>query len=135
MITTDAWKSNYKSQQGNLGLGRAIAYYTSKCIPISIPLNDTQGYDLVVDRGKLEKVQVKTTQYRNKETNNFIVQLGNTGGSSGKSIIRKFDRTKSDILFVVTIEGTLYEIPTNVIKSKRAINLNREYEIFKVGNL
>lgn len=135
MITTDAWKSNYKSWQGNLGLGRAIAYYTSKCIPISIPLNDTQGYDLVVDRGKLEKVQVKTTQYRNKETNNFIVQLGNTGGSSGKSIIRKFDRTKSDILFVVTIEGTLYEIPTNVIKSKRAINLNREYEIFKVGNL
>ena len=49
----DAWNSNYKSHQGNFGLGAAIAYYTSQCIPISIPLNDTQGYDLVIDDGEL----------------------------------------------------------------------------------
>ena len=24
------WESNYKSHQGNVGLGRAIAYYTEK---------------------------------------------------------------------------------------------------------
>ena len=29
------------SHQGNLGLGRAIAYYTAHCIPVLIPLNDT----------------------------------------------------------------------------------------------
>ena len=54
----DAWNSNYKSHQGNLGLGAAIAYYTSQCIPISIPLNDTQGHDLVIDDGTLKRVQV-----------------------------------------------------------------------------
>ena len=26
------WTSNYKSHQGNVGLGRAIAYYTANCI-------------------------------------------------------------------------------------------------------
>ena len=52
----EAWDSNYKSHQGNLGLGIAIAYYTSRCIPISIPLNDTQGYDLIIDNGGLKRV-------------------------------------------------------------------------------
>lgn len=46
----NAWESQYKSHQGNLGLGRAIAYYTAHCIPVLIPLNDTQKYDIVVDK-------------------------------------------------------------------------------------
>lgn len=33
----NAWESDYKSHQGNLGLGRAIAYYTTNCIPV-LPL-------------------------------------------------------------------------------------------------
>lgn len=45
-----------------MGLGRAIAYYTANCIPVLLPLNDTQKYDLVVDKdGKLLRVSVKTT--------------------------------------------------------------------------
>ena len=55
-IIMEARDSNYKSHQGNLGLGIAIAYYTSRCIPISIPLNDTQGYDLIIDNGGLKRV-------------------------------------------------------------------------------
>ena len=37
----NVWDSDYKSHQGNLGLGRAIAYYTANCVPVLIPLNDT----------------------------------------------------------------------------------------------
>lgn len=59
----EAWDSSYKSHQGNLGLGVAIAHYTSKCIPIAIPLNDTQGYDLVIDKDGLKRAQVKTTKF------------------------------------------------------------------------
>lgn len=44
----NAWESDYKSHQGNLGLGRAIAYYTTNCIPVLIPLNDTQKYDIAI---------------------------------------------------------------------------------------
>ena len=42
------WESNYKSHQGNVGLGRAIAYYTEKGYTVMLPLNDTQKYDLVI---------------------------------------------------------------------------------------
>lgn len=126
----EAWESNYKSHQGNLGLGAAIAYYTSKCIPISIPLNDTQGYDLVIDDGTLKRVQIKTTKA--KTQTGYIVQLKNSGGSSGKSVIRSFDNTKSDILFILTKNGDRYEIPTSIIKAKSTITLNDTYNIFKV---
>lgn len=126
----EAWESNYKSHQGNLGLGAAIAYYTSKCIPISIPLNDTQGYDLIIDDGTLKRVQIKTT--KSKSSTGYIVQLKNSGGSSGKSVIRSFDNTKSDILFVLTKSGERYEIPTSIIKARSAITLNDTYDIFKV---
>ena len=126
----EAWESNYKSHQGNLGLGAVIAYYTSKCIPISIPLNDTQGYDLIIDDGTLKRIQIKTT--KSKSSTGYIVQLKNSGGSSGKSVIRSFDNTKSDILFVLTKSEERYEIPTSIIKARSAITLNDTYDIFKV---
>ena len=34
----------------NTGLGIAIAYYTSNGYTVSTPLNDTQDYDLIVDK-------------------------------------------------------------------------------------
>ena len=43
-----------------MGLGKAIDFFTSHNITVAIPLNDTQGYDLVVDiKGELKRVQVK----------------------------------------------------------------------------
>lgn len=128
----DAWESKYKSHQGNLGLGAAIAHYTTKCIPIAIPLNDTQGYDLIIDDGTLKRVQIKTTKFKSP-TGDYMVQLRNTGGSSGKSIVRYFDKSKSDVLFVLTYDGTRYEIPTSVINVKNSLTLNRDFDIFKIG--
>lgn len=61
-----------------------------------------------------------------------MVQLRNTGGSSGKSVIRLFDKSKSDILFVVAIDGSRYEIPTSVINVKNCITLNKDYDVFRV---
>lgn len=37
-------------EKGNTGLGIAIAYYTSNGYTVSISLNDTQDYDLIVDK-------------------------------------------------------------------------------------
>ena len=39
----------YNALQGNLGLGKAIEYFTSQSIPVAIPLNDTQKYDIIAD--------------------------------------------------------------------------------------
>lgn len=120
----DPWSSNYKSHQGNIGLGQAIAFYTSIGIPVMLPLNDTQKYDLVIDKNNtLFRVQVKTTQSMNKNNQYYRVLLKNAGGSSGKSIVRPFDNTSSDILFILTKNGTMYEIPCNVINVKNTLTL------------
>lgn len=129
----NAWESDYKSHQGNLGLGRAIAYYTSVCIPVMLPLNDTQKYDLVVDIDNvLKKVSVKTTQCLNKADKYYIVQLKNSGGSSGVSTIRNFDNSTSDLLFIITKEGTMYQIPTVDVKVVTALTLTEEWDKYIV---
>lgn len=35
-------------EKGNSGLGMAIAYFTTNGFVVSIPLNDTQDYDLKI---------------------------------------------------------------------------------------
>ena len=58
--------NNFK-QQGNIGMAYAIAYYTKLGYVVSIPLTDSQDYDLIIDTGiKLLKVQVKTTDFKTK---------------------------------------------------------------------
>ena len=130
----NAWESDYKSHQGNLGLGRAIAYYTSICIPVMLPLNDTQKYDLVIDKdNSLKRVSIKTTQGLNKSNKYYIVQLKNSGGASGVGKIRNFDNTTSDILFIVTKEGIMYEIPTSEINVVTALTLSEEWDKYIVN--
>ena len=120
----DVWKDTYKSKQGNIGLGQAIAYYTCQGIPVMIPLNDTQKYDLVIDiDNKLYRVSVKTTQYK-ANSGNYVVQLKNCGGGSNGSIIRNFDNKTCDIVFIYTKDKEIYEIPSNCINSKSSITLN-----------
>ena len=128
----NAWSSEYKSHQGNLGLGRAIAYYTSQCTPVLIPLNDTQKYDLVIDRDGLKRVSVKTTQHMAK-SGNYEVLLKNCGGSSGNSKIRHFDNTTCDLVFVVVITGDMYEIPASEISVKGVLTLSSQWDKYKVS--
>lgn len=128
------WESDYKSLQGNIGLGMAIAYYTSNCFRVLLPLNDTQKYDLVFDDGnKLNKVSVKTTRRKNKNKKFFEVQLKNTGGSSGVSKIRNFNKNDCDFVFVFTVDGTMYQIPSDTIISHTSLVLTEKYEKYIVN--
>lgn len=93
----------YNSIQGNMGLGKAIEYFTSRNISVSIPLNDTQKYDLIADiDGKLCKISVKTSRYTENEGKSYSVQLRNTGGSSGKISYRMFENDSCDYIFIYT---------------------------------
>ena len=116
----------YQSLQGNIGLGKAISYFTSQSIPVSIPLNDTQKYDLIIDvDGILSRVSVKTSRY---------VLLKNCGGSSGKSKSRPFDNKSCDYVFVLTGDDKMYLIPSNKINAKSAISIGNKYTEFEVKN-
>lgn len=117
----------YKALQGNLGLGKAIEYFTSNSIPIAIPLNDTQKYDLIADfNGKLQKISIKTSK-ATKNGTSFEVQLRNTGGSSGISKVRPFDNNSCDYVFIYTADEKLYLIPAQSINSINSIVVGNKW--------
>ena len=126
--------NTYLSLQGNMGLSKAIDYFTSHQIPISIPMNDTQKYDLVADfDGSLNRISVKTS--RAKATyGGYTVGLRNTGGSSGVCKVRPFDKTTVDYIFVLTGDDRIFLIPTFVIEATNSIVVGgkkyNEYEVF-----
>lgn len=113
--------------QGNLGLGKAIEYFTSHSIPVAIPLNDTQKYDLIADfNGKLQRISVKTSR-ATENGKSFSVQLRNTGGSSGNNKIRPFDNESCDCLFIYTINEEYYLIPSKEVTAINSINVGPKY--------
>lgn len=123
----------YQSIQGNLGLAKAINYFVSHSIPVSIPLNDTQKYDLVADfNGKLQRVSVKTSRNTHTNGKSYEVQLRNTGGSSGKSVIRLFDNESADYLFVYTADDKMYLIPFSAITATSGIVVGTKYTEYLV---
>lgn len=122
---------NTNKQKGNTGLGIAIAYYTSNGYTVSIPLNDTQDYDLIVDKNDtLKKVQIKSTSCKTKY-NNYQVSLKSCGGTKGITYKTVID-TNVDELFILTSNLDIYIIPINVIKNRGTINLCSKYQIYKV---
>lgn len=97
-----------------------------------LPLNDSQKYDLAVDKeGKLERVSIKTTKHKSK-SGRFTVELKNSTLGADHNTIRRFDNTSCDIVFIVTIEGTMYEIPSKDITATCSFVLNKDYDKYIV---
>lgn len=121
-------------EKGNFGLGIAIAYFTLNSYTVSIPLNDTQDYDLIVEKNNIfQSVQVKTTGCKTKY-GNYQVALKSCGGTKGKTYKTLID-TKVDLLFAVATDMSMYLIPINEIKNKSTLNLCEEYEKYRVDNI
>ena len=53
-------KFDTNREKGNSGLAMAIAYYGTNGYIISLPLNDTQDYDLIIDNGEKDSKQKNT---------------------------------------------------------------------------
>lgn len=125
----------YQSIQGNLGLGKAIEYFTSHGIIVALPLNDTQKYDLIADfNGGLQRVSVKTARYTTTEGRSYEVLLKNCGGTSKGSKIRLFDNSTCDYLFIVTASDKYYLIPSKEITAKNSIVVGIKYAEYEVSS-
>lgn len=126
------FKQVNSKKQGDVGLGVAIAWFVTD-YTVSIPLTDSQDYDLIVDKeNSLYRVQVKTTSDKT-EYGIYKVELRVKGGNkSGTGKIKKFDNKKVDLLFVLTDNGNKYCIPTKLINSDSTINLGDKYAEYKV---
>lgn len=125
---------NFKNtkKQGDFGLGRAIAYFTQTGDTVSIPLSDSQDYDLVVDiDGVMNRIQVKSCNRYSDDT--YEIDLRISGGNSGTT--QKFhDELKYDLLFITVGNGDEYLIPRNVISElKCTITVGKKYREYLVN--
>ena len=124
------WENLTSKQQGNIGMSHAIQHYTSLGYCVSIPLTDSQEYDLIVDDGnQLKKVQVRTTRFKNKN-NSFTVSVKSCGGTKG-TIYHRVADSKVDELFVLTSDLEQYVIPKDVVP-RSTISLCTTYQHYKV---
>ena len=98
---------------------------------VSIPLNDTQDYDLIVEKdGIIKTIQVKSTGCKTKY-DRYQVPLKSCGGTKGTTY-KTYKDTKVDLLFILTSDKRMYLIPKENIINKSTINISdkiSEYEI------
>lgn len=117
-------------EQSNVGLGQAIAYFTGVGYAVSIPLTESQRYDLVVDDGvKLYRVEVKTT----KQLNSQLCLVTSGGNQSWTGAVKRISEDECDLVFcysLVTSSGYLF--PVEVLAGRSTINLGSKYEAYKV---
>lgn len=117
---------------GNTALGIAISYFTSQDYCVSIPLNDTQDYDLIVDmNNKLNKIQVRGTTQKSK-LGHPLVHINSIGGRTG-TMYKTITDTDIDYLFAVTCDLEQFLIPISDIKSKYALSLGPSNKKYKVN--
>lgn len=126
-------KFKTNKEKGNTGLGIAIAYYSANGYIVSIPLNDTQDYDLIVDKDNIiKKVQVKATSCKTRY-NKYQVALKSCGGTKGKTY-KTIINTNIDEVFIVTDNIDIFILPIQEIKNKSTLSLCQKYEKFKIDS-
>ena len=119
-------------QRGNCGLGIAIGYFSTNGYTVSIPLNDTQDYDLLIDKdNKIKSVQVKYTTCKTKY-GNYQVALKSCGGTKGTTYKTVAD-TNVDFLFIATNQLDMYLIPIEEVTNKSTLNLCDKYMEYKLN--
>ncbi len=109
-------------KQGDIGVGAAIAWFMANEYTVSIPVSESRRYDLVVEKDNiLQRVQIKTSTIQ-ASSGSFRVTLVTRGGNqSWSGISHYFDKTASELLFILTNNGNQYLIPTNVLQEDAAL--------------
>ena len=93
-------------QTGRISLTMAINYFTIQGYTVSLPINDTQWYDLIVEKDGI----FKTVQCKATVTETSSIDLRCTGGTGGKMYDHTFNHP-IDIIFCVNKNLNAWVIP------------------------
>lgn len=111
-----------KKQIGRIGLSMAINYFTLNGYTVSIPMNDTQWYDLIIEKnGRFETVQCKATN-----TESGAIDFRSTGGTNGGVYDNLLNHSELDWLFCVNKDLNMWLIPVKEITTGRQLTLRTE---------
>jgi len=121
-------------KQGDVGTAYAVSYYARNGFTVSIPLADSQPYDLIVDKDGigLKRVQVKTST-KVTPTGHYSVELRTISNRrGGKLEIRKFSKQKADILFIVCGDERMFAIPADLADGMAQILVTKRFPLYEV---
>lgn len=116
--------------KGRAGLAAAIGYFGTHGYTVSVPLNDTQDYDLIVDNGRLYRISVKATGQKT-QYGVSVVSLRNMGGTKGTVYGREQDKD-IDYVFVLNEEKEMWLIPKEKLTAT-SLNLGKDYLEYKIS--
>ena len=106
--------------KGRAGLSLAIAYFGANGYSVNITLNDTQWYDLIIEKdGKFETVQCKATGSQDGS-----ISLRSFGGTKGTCYDNVLNHS-IDWLFCLNQDGLMWNIPVKDIKESGTVNAIR----------
>lgn len=122
-------------RQGDRGEAAAIHGLTEAGARVSMPLFHSPDYDLLAELdSRLYRVEVKTSTRH--QDGRYSVQLATSGGNrSWSGLVKRFDRSRYDLLFVLVSDGRRWLIPTSEIEATTAITLGGpKYAEFELGD-
>jgi bifunctional DNA-binding transcriptional regulator/antitoxin component of YhaV-PrlF toxin-antitoxin module len=122
-------------RQGDLGEAAAIQWLTSVGAAVSFPLFHSPDYDLIADFGRrVLRVQVKTSSYTDTSNGHYAVQLATSGGNqSWTGVVKEFDRSRCDSVFVLVADGRCWFIPSREVEGRRSLQVGgMKYSEFEV---
>jgi hypothetical protein len=99
-------------RQGDLGEASAIDWLTRRGAIVLVPFSHSPNYDLVADiDGELTRIQAKTATCERR--GRYEVMLATRGGNqSWNGVVKRFDSSRYDALFVVVSVGRRWFIPS-----------------------
>ena len=124
-------------KQGDVGTGYAIAYFLAKEYTVAIPISDSQGYDLLVEKdGVFNRVQVKTC-FKKDKNGSYKVELRTISNTRGRKLeIRKPSSKNFDVLFITDGDGKMYLIPASEVDGQGTISMTiRQNYIVSFGSV
>ena len=119
--------------KGRAALVMAIAYFGSNGYTVSTPLNDTQKYDLVIEKdGKFQSVQCKfggEIVYNNPDAYGCSLRTIGAKGTYHGTVVD----SGVDILFCLRPDNIMYVIPIAELTNQSSIRLTTHNSVFNSG--
>lgn len=113
---------------GSVGEVLVLSHLISKGYRVSIPFGDNTKYDLISEKdGKMERIQVKTTNTNNGETINFkvsctVYEKQKDGNNRSKTV--KYNKRDFEWLYGVDLSTKkIYKIPSTKVSGKAVFRL------------
>lgn len=103
--------------KGRAGMSIGIAYFGANGYTVSIPLNDTQWYDFIIEKdGIFYTVQCKATGSQDN-----AISLKSSGGTKGSTYDNILNH-KIDLLFCLDKNKNIFVIPVEDIRANGNTN-------------